>query len=150
MGALLVGSVCLYVASSPSYRDCIKHHVNIAIASLWVGMYPLLHSEHLNCRKGEMTREDRRDSRRGGDRIVFEGPQRESETGGKSLDDRIKDHQAERKQRDGDRRRRDGSPDRRSRRSERRLDDEDRYKRTCTVALNAATSSLTSHSQSGP
>ena len=94
-----------------------------------------------------MTREDRRDSRRGGDRIVFEGQQRESETGGKSLDDRIKDHQAERKQRDGDRRRRDGSPDRRSRRSERRLDDDDRHERICIIALDAAASRSTSYLQ---
>ena len=73
-----------------------------------------------------MATEDRRESRRGGDRIVFDGPKRTSEAAGKSLDDRMKDNQAERWQRDSDRRRRDSSPDRRSRRSERRLEDDDR------------------------
>lgn len=77
-------------------------------------------------RKSEVTTEDRRESRRGGDRIVFDGPKRTSEAAGKSLDDRIKGNQAERRPRDGDRRRRDGSPDRRSRRPERRLEDDDR------------------------
>ncbi len=70
-----------------------------------------------------MAAEDRRDSRRGGDRIVFDGPKRPSEAAGRSLNDRIRDNQEERRQRDGDMRRRDDSPDRRSRRPERRLED---------------------------
>lgn len=76
------------------------------------------------CRDAKVTTDNRRDSRRGGDRIVFDGHQRASEITGKSLDDRIKKDQAEKRQRDTDRRRRDGSPDRRSRRPERRLDDD--------------------------
>lgn len=81
-----------------------------------------------------MGTEERRDIRRGGDRIVFDGQHKASETGGKSLDDRIKDHQTDRRQRDSDRRRRDGSPDRRTRRPERRMEDDDR----CLLALHQA------------
>ena len=70
-----------------------------------------------------MTTEDRKDSHRGGQRIVFEGHERKSDEVGRSLDARIKDNQSERRQRDSDRRGRDSSPMRRSRRPERRLDD---------------------------
>ncbi len=75
-------------------------------------------------RNAEVTTDSRRDIRRGGDRIVFDGHQKDSEAGGKSLDDRIQDDRAERRQRDSARRRRDDSPDRRNRRPEGRLDDE--------------------------
>ena len=71
-----------------------------------------------------MTTEDRQDSRRGGQRIVFEGHERKSDEAGRSLDSRIKDSQSERRQRDSDRHGRDSSPMRHSRRPERRLDDD--------------------------
>ena len=71
-----------------------------------------------------MSTEDRKDSHRGGQRIVFEGHERKSDEVGRSLDARIKETQGERRQRDSDRRGRDSSPMRRSRRPERRLDDD--------------------------
>ena len=75
-----------------------------------------------------MTTEGRRDSRRGGQRIVFEGHERKPEETERSLDARIKEHQSERRQRDSDRRGRESSPMRRTGRPERRPMDDNRLK----------------------
>ena len=83
----------------------------------------ILYGKERPRRRSEVTTEDRKDSHRGGQRIVFEGHERKSDEVGRSLDARIKDNQSERRQRDSDRRGRDSSPMRRSRRPERRLDD---------------------------